>query len=184
MALARTLWAAVLALGLNAAAPVMPAGTAVAMAAGGQCAIWSVALEDDTTSKNLTASACSSTADDSAAVGFQCPGRPQLRYYPGDTAPEHLAHGKRVTLTFAVDQDSVAETMRYDEVNGVFWTTIGDNDPVFRLLQSGGPLTVTGDTLGTHTFRLLGSTAAISTVMERCGRHWPRTGRVTASVSG
>lgn len=141
------------------------AGTAQAVS----CAVWSADPEDDFNSTNLTASACSSTADDSAAVGVQCPGTPQLRYYPGDDAPANLVEGSKAVVTFAVDPDSVKKTMRYDNLNGVFFVKIKPRDPVFALLQSGGPLVVSGDALGSHKFRLLGSTKAIATVLAGCG---------------
>jgi|GEM_PF-6566969 len=159
----------VAALGLVIAGPVAP----VPVARAASCAVWAVSMEDDTTSKNLTASACSSSADDTTAVGFQCTDRPQLRYYPGDDAPDHLTKGMRVSMTFAVDPDSVVETMRYDEASGAFYAKIGNADPVFALLQTGGPLVVSSDLLGSHTFRLLGSTAALTTIMARCGRPLP-----------
>ena len=161
----------VAALGLLAVDPAVHRGAAQAAS----CAVWSVSNEDDVTAHNLTASACSSAADDSTAVGFQCTDRPQLRYYPMTDDPTlHLTRGMRVAVTFGVDPDSVVETMRYDEANGVFSATIKNGDPVLVLLQSGGPLVVSSDALGSHTFRLLGSTAAIGTVLARCGRHLPK----------
>ncbi|MDR3475787.1 MAG: hypothetical protein P4M09_29430 [Devosia sp.] len=170
MQLARTLLAAVVAGGLTVATPLLPIdGAALAQSS---CVIWSAADEDDSTATNLTASACSSTADDSTAIGFQCPDKPQLRYYPSDDAASQLRKGTRAAVTFAVGDATVAKTMRYDDLNGVLWVTIRPKDPVMDLLRLGGPLVVSGDAVGSHTFRLLGSTAAIASVLTQCG-HQP-----------
>ncbi|MEO8883507.1 MAG: hypothetical protein ABI377_08880, partial [Devosia sp.] len=118
---------------------------------------------------NLTATACSSTADDSTAIGIQCPDKPQIRYYPGGDAPAAIANRTSVAMTFAVGDDGTIKTMRYDALNGVFSAPISATDSVLSLLASGGPLDVTSDLLGTHRFRLVGSTTAIGAVFTACG---------------
>ena len=134
------------------------------------CAVWSTYNEQDGKASSLTATACSSNQDDSSAVGFQCSAkRPQLRYYPGEGAQQHLANNADMTVTFAVGDDTLPKLMHYDGTSGVFFVNIGRTDPALQMLQSGGPLDVSSDTLGTHRFRLLGSTAAIAAVMGKCG---------------
>jgi hypothetical protein len=175
--------AAGLAFGLSIGAPVMQLNSTAS--AQSSCAVWSTAGEDDLGTTNLTASACSSTADDSTAIGFQCPGKPQLRYYPSADVASQLRKGTRALLTFAVGDATVARTMRYDDLNGVLWASIKPKDPVLDLLRSGGPLIVSGDAVGSHTFRLLGSTAAIASVLAQCGHHQPgATSKPQAAIAG
>jgi len=162
---------AVLVVGQAATVPLVMATPALAQSA---CMRWNAASEQDFSSAkvsktNLTATACSSTADDSTAIGVQCPGRPQIRYYPGGDAPTGIASKTSVAMTFAVGDDGTIKTMRYDALNGVFSAPISAADPVLSMLVSGGPLDVTSDLLGAHTFRLIGSTTAIGAVFAGCG---------------
>jgi hypothetical protein len=161
---------AVLVTGQAAVLPLVVATPAMAQSA---CMRWNAAGEQDFSSAkvsktNLTATACSSTADDSTAIGVQCPGRPQIRYYPSGDAPAGIANKTSVAMTFAVGDDANVKTMRYDALNGVFSASMSAADPVLSLLVSGGPLDVTSDLLGTHRFRLIGSTTAIGAVFAGC----------------
>jgi hypothetical protein len=138
--------------------------------AEGACTTWSTYEEQGTNGSHLTAVACSSTADDSSVVGLQCIGkRPVLRYYPGNFAQQRLTRRARIDVTFAVGDDGYVKSMLYDPVDGVFSATISKTDPVLGLLQSGGPLDLGTDILGTHRFRLIGSNAAVAVVMQGCG---------------
>jgi len=161
---------AVLVLGSASLGPLATVAPALAQSA---CMRWNAAGEQDfsrarVSKTNLTATACSSTTDDSTAVGVQCPGRPQIRYYPGGDAPAAIANRTSVAMTFAVGDDATVKTMRYDALNGVFSAPISATDPVLSLLVSGGPLDVTSDLLGAHRFRLIGSTTAIGAVFAAC----------------
>lgn len=164
----RTLFATSLAAAASLSTPAVRIDTSAY--AQSNCAVWSTYNEQDGKASNLTATACSSTQDDSSAVGFQCSARrPQLRYYPGEGAQQQLANNADMTVTFAVGDDTLPKLMHYDGTSGAFFVNIGKTDPALQMLQSGGPLDVSSDTLGTHRFRLLGSTAAIAAVMGRCG---------------
>jgi hypothetical protein len=164
----RVLFIAALAFASPFASPLLHVNSAAY--AAGNCAVWSTYTEQDGKAQNLTAFACASTLNDSSVVGLQClRKRPQLRYYPGDGAQESLRNRASLAATFAVGDQSVAETMRYDAAIGVFTVNIGRNAPLLQMLQSGGPLDLASDTLGPHRFRLLGSTAAIAAVMSQCG---------------
>jgi hypothetical protein len=161
---------AALVIGQAAIAPFAVTSPALAQSA---CMRWNAAGEDDfsgarVSKSNLTATACASTADDSTAIGVQCPGKPQIRYYPGGDAPAAIANKASVAMTFAVGEDATVKTMRYDALNGVFFAPMSASDPILSLLVSGGPLDVTSDLLGTHRFRLIGSTTAIGAVFAAC----------------
>ena len=168
---AKVLALTVLVVGQAAVMPLVAATPAMAQSA---CMRWNAAGEQDFSSAkvsktNLTATACSSNADDSTAIGVQCAGRPQIRYYPGGDAPAAIANKTNIAMTFAVGDDGTIKTMRYDALNGVFSAPMSSTDPVLSLLVSGGPLDVTSDLLGTHRFRLIGSTTAIGAVFAGCG---------------
>jgi hypothetical protein len=136
------------------------------------CSVWGTFDEDDGAASNLTAFACGAVADDSTAIGVQCPaGKPQVRYYPTSDDAEALRKNARVTMTFTVGDAAVQKTMRFDAANGVFWASFRPKDPLVSLLISGGPLDVSSNVLGTHRFRLVGSTAAIATVLAACKVH-------------
>jgi hypothetical protein len=132
--------------------------------------VWSTYDEQDGKATNLTATACASTDDDSSALGVQCSAKkPQVRYYPDSEAQEQLPDRTLLAASFAVGDDSISKSMRYDRASGAFSVAVKNNDPLLQMLQSGGPLDVTSAPLGTHRFRLLGSTAAIAAVMGKCG---------------
>jgi len=138
--------------------------------ADGACTTWSTYEEQDVKGSHLTAYACSSTPDDSSVMGLQCIGKkPVLRYYPGNFAQQQLTRSARIDVTFAVGDDGFIKSMLYDPVDGVFSVPVSKTDPVLGLIQSGGPLDLSTLILGTHRFRLIGSNAAVATVMHACG---------------
>jgi hypothetical protein len=159
----------VLPLALAASLAVPGFGGTAQAASAASCAIWSTYTEQDGKAANLTATACAATADDSSAVGVQCIGKkPQIRYYPGDGAQPLVSDGKKLTITFAVGDQSLDKTMRYDGSAGAFTAPMSTSDPLLQMLQGGGPLDLSTDLLGPHRFRLLGSTAAIAAVLGGC----------------
>ena len=134
--------------------------------ADGACTTWTTYEEQDVKGSHLTAYACSSTPDDSSVMGLQCIGKkPVLRYYPGNFAQQQLTRSARIDVTFAVGDDGFIKSMLYDPVDGVFSVPVSKTDPVLGLIQSGGPLDLSTLILGTHRFRLIGSNAAVATVI-------------------
>jgi hypothetical protein len=161
-----------------AALPIGAANGPPPSLTSGHCAVWSAAAEDDGDANNLTATACASTADDATAIGIQCPSAGQVRYYPqADDLPKGIKRGSKETLDFGVDLDHVTKVMNYDDANGVFFSALKKSEPLLTLLQSGGPLIVSSADLGSHTFRLLGSTAAMQLVFDGCD-HPPKAAPV------
>lgn len=166
---ARIAAAVALLFGSALALPVAGTGPAEAQISG-NCQIWTTSQEDDGAGgTHLTASACAAAADDSTAIGVQCPRQPQIRFYPNDQMQATITRDNAVLpVDFSVGDDTVTKPMRYDLANGVFWATVRASDHLFDLLQSGGPLDASNDVLGTHRFRLVGSTGSIGMVLAAC----------------
>ena len=156
-----------LAAGLAVAPPLVVPSPAFAQ---GNCAVWSTYTEQDGKDSNLTATACASTEDDSAAIGVQCNAKkqPVIRFYPGDGQQDQI-HKGGLDFTFAVGDQGTIKTMRWNDDDGAFAVVIGRNDVLLQMFQSGGPMDVSTLILGSHRFRLLGSTAAIAAVFGQCG---------------
>ncbi len=157
---------------LAMAVPVaLPLVLATPARADQDCRIWSAARQQDEGGAVLTASVCTDEANTSPSLSLQCFGKVDLRYWPGDAAPD-VEPDTVGRFSFTSGTRSIEESLQFQAMDASFAIDLDRADPLLALLRGGSDLTVAdaGGKLGSHHFSLQGSGAAIGAVMAACGR--------------